>query len=128
MTEYLAENSRLKQASRQYAKGQLSLESFRQLRREMLDALEAGQVATYSAELEASLLAAAEPEEAAPTSHEVLYKTMPPNSELASQLEALLEPEVPEVADWDSNTRILAIVLVVALLIALGTLLYVFVL
>lgn len=128
MTEYLAENSRLKQASRQYAKGQLSLESFRQLRREMLDALEAGQVATYSAELEASLLAAAEPEEAASTSHEVLYKTMPPNTELASQLEALLEPEVPEVADWDSNTRILAIVLVVALLIALGTLLYVFVL
>lgn len=127
MTEYLAENSRLKQASRQYAKGQISLEDFRQLRWEMIDALEAGQVGQYQPEEEDGPVDSLS---ISPASLEgdVLYKTMPPNTQVAAEVEAALNPEAPAVADWDNNTRILAIVLAVALLIALSTLVYVFVL
>ena len=41
MTEYLAENSRLRQLSRRYSEGQASLEEFRAARRDILVALEA---------------------------------------------------------------------------------------
>lgn len=125
MTEYLAENSRLKQASRLYAKEQMSLADFRLLRRNIIDALEAGQVGVYEAVEEP--LPFEGPLAGTHAETDVLYKTMPPNSGLLAEIEAALsqEGDEPVVADWDSNTRILAIVLAVALLIALLTLLYV---
>ncbi len=128
MTEYLAENSRLRQLSRQHAEGQLSLEDYRAARREIIAALEAGQLQSVVQPVEEPA-----PEFTAdatgirlPDDSSVFYKTMPPRV-----MSAEPDPDVsppPATGAWDGNTQALAIVLAVSLLTALGTLLYVFVL
>lgn len=125
MTEYLAENSRLRQLSRRYADGQLELREYRAARREILDALEAGQTQAAVA----APLAEEKPRSTfdatdirLPDDSTVFYKTMPPR--VASAESASIEPVA--VAAWDSNTRMLAVVLSVSLLLALGALFYVF--
>jgi hypothetical protein len=47
MTEYLVENARLRQLSRQYAEERLSVEEYRAARRLIIDALEAGSVGEW---------------------------------------------------------------------------------
>lgn len=130
MAEYLAENSRLRQLSRRYAEGQLGFDDYRDARREILTALEAGvlQAAPVPDAPEGitgpSVFAATDlhlPDDSA-----VFYKTMPPSAPVSSAAEAV--PRAEEVATWDSHTQILASVLGVALLIAIVALVYVFVL
>ncbi len=136
MTEYLAENSRLRQLSRRYAENQLALEDYRAARREILEALEAGQSQP------AALPPLEEPTPASPAFNAdstgmrlpddsaVFYKTMPPRVPAADVTPAAT-PVLPADAaldGFDSNARVLAVVLVVALLIALLALVYVFIL
>lgn len=132
MTEYLAENSRLRQLSRRYAEGQLGFGDYRSARREILEALEAGRIAaqggTDTAEVE---VVSAEDEFSRtdmrlPDDSTVFYKTMPPRVLVPEAPEAVMPAE--SASSWDSHTQVLAIVLTVSLLIALGALIYVFVL
>lgn len=128
MAEYLAENSRLRQLSRRYADGQLGLEDYRSARREILEALEAGKLqAATEAESDAALGVTDPAGFAATNVHlpddsAVFYKTMPPRATVHAA-ELASSAAVPTL---DSHTRILAIVLGVALLIALAALVYVF--
>lgn len=126
--EYLAENARLRQLSRRHSEGQLSAADYRSARREILEALEAGQAQTGFVEPEPvaeSPSAVADDAEAtgvrAPEDATVFLKTMPPT---AGPVAASLPP--PPAAGWDGNTRVLAVVLGVSLLLALGALVYVF--
>lgn len=121
MSEYLAENSRLRQLSRRYSDGQLAFGEYRAARRELLGALESGQVQTGAAPLfdvpAPEVAAEALPREF-PDDEAVFLKTMPPH---------IPDAEAPVAAlPWDGHTRILAVVLGVSLLLALGALFYVF--
>lgn len=126
MAEYLAENSRLRLLSRRYSEGQVSFEDFRAARREILEALEAGQVQAVAAPLQAE--PESEPEATAPSlqaqpeDEAVFLKTMPPHVPVA---EPALAMPVAEPG-WDPHTRVLAVVLGVAFVLALGALFYVF--
>lgn len=120
MTEYLAENSRLRQLSRRYSENQISLEEFRAGRREIIEALEAGE--TLEA-VDEPASAGAEPvfsrtDLRLPDDSNVILKTMPPQ---------VLIPAEP-APSWDGNARVLAAVLAVSLLVAVGALTYVFIL
>lgn len=144
MTEYLAENSRLRQLSRRYAENQLAYEDYRLARREILEALEAGQ--TQSAALPPleetpSATPAFSGDSTGirlPDDSAVFYKTMPPRVSAQPDVAAAVpsitpaaSPSLPADAaldGFDHNARVLAIVLVVALLIALLALVYVFIL
>ena len=124
MAEYLVENARLRQLSRQYAEEQLPFEEYREARRQMLEALESGEVQTVAvADIlpEASGFRASKTSVGLPDDAAVFYKTMPPQGPAT---------EAPEErsAVWDDNTQVLALVLVLSLLIALGALVYVFIL
>lgn len=124
MAEYLVENARLRQLSRQYAEEQLPFEAYREARRAILEALEAGEVQSGAvadimpsvSATSADLTSVRLPDDAA-----VFYKTMPPQVPVADSTE-----ERSPV--WDDNTQVLALVLVLSLLIALGALVYVFIL
>lgn len=129
MTEYLAENSRLRQLSRRYAEGQLGFGEFRSARRDILEALEAGRAGP---EIEVEPEPAVTAQDAfdatdmrLPDDSTVFYKTMPPGVLVPAE-----SPEVPAQAapSWDRHTQVLAAVLVASLVIALGALVYVFVL
>lgn len=123
MAEYLVENARLRQLSRQYAEEILPPEEYRAARRAILDALEAGRVETGPAS-EIVPVQSAETVEANRQLVEdfsVFYKTMPPQ---AAETESRDESSLV----WDDNTQVLALVLVLSLLIALGALVYVFIL
>ena len=122
MTEYLAENSRLRQLSRRYSEGQASLEEFRAARREILEALEAGQVQTSAAPLHDEPVATSPAMRHVDDDETVFLKTMPPHIPVAEA--AASAPAV--AAGWDTHTRILALVLGVAFVLALGALFYVF--
>ena len=129
MTEYLAENSRLRQLSRRYAEGQLDFGAFRSARREILEALERGQVG-QPADAEADTGIPVEEAFGAtdmrlPDDSSVFYKTMPPQVLIPAESPAVPAEAAPA---WDRHTQVLAVVLVVSLLIALGALVYVFVL
>jgi hypothetical protein len=120
MTEYLAENSRLRQLSRRYSENQITLEEFRAGRREIIEALEAGE--TLEA-FDEPASAGAEPvfsrtDLRLPDDSNTILKTMPPQ---------VLIPAEPAPA-WDGNARVLAAVLAVSLLVAVGALTYVFIL
>lgn len=124
--EYLVENARLRQLSRQYAEERLSVEEYRAARRALIEALESGKVESSPAG-ESMPAIAAEARNAAstrlPDDSAVFYKTMPPH---ASGAPATSGGDGGSV--WDDNTQVLALVLVLSLLIALGALVYVFVL
>jgi hypothetical protein len=131
MTEYLAENARLRQLSRRYAEGQLALEDYRAARREILDALEAGKVQVQQAAAPAVEAPRREPDLEAtgvrlPDDSEVFYKTMPPHAAESTPASAAVAAEARETVGWDSPTRILAVVLGVSLLLAVSALVYVF--
>ncbi len=134
MTEYLAENSRLRQLSRRYAENQLPFEDYRAARREILEALEAGQ--TQSAALPpledtpalAAAATAASSDLRLPDDSTVFYKTMPPRVPVQPETPAPMLHADAALDGFDSNARVLAVVLVVALLIALLALVYVFIL
>lgn len=123
MAEYLVENARLRQLSRQYAEEILLPGEYRAARRAILDALEAGRVESGPA-VEIEPVQSAETVEANRQLVEDFsgfYKTMPPHVQ---------ETESREESSpvWDDNTQVLALVLVLSLLIALGALVYVFIL
>lgn len=119
MTEYLAENARLRQLSRRYAEGQLPFAEYRTARRELIEALEAGTVLAPPP-LEAVPAAVTTPAVAPLADDEgVFLKTMPPQGPEAA-------PAAPAPAAWDGHTRILAVVMGVSFLLALGALVYVF--
>lgn len=123
MTEYLVENARLRQLSRQYAEERLTEGEYRAARCAIIDALESGHVERPSAEDVMPVVSAEGGESGTrqPDDSVVFYKTMPPHlPEMVSREEA--SPV------WDDNTQILALVLVLSLLIALGALVYVFIL
>jgi hypothetical protein len=131
MSEYLAENARLRQLSRRLAEGQLPLAEFRAARRELLNALEAGRVQAAPPVEPTPAPRAPEPSEATgiraaemspPEEATMFFKTLPPEDASADEAAALPAP----VASWDSHTRVLALVLGVSLLLALGALIYVF--
>lgn len=82
MAEYLAENSRLRQLSRRYAKAELAKEDYRIARREILDALESGKVEAFIAA--EPVVPSVKTETAAMESTAVYYKTMPPSGVSAS--------------------------------------------
>jgi len=124
MTEYLVENARLRQLSRQYAEEQLPFESYREARRAMLDALEAGEVQNGTVADIMPVISTTRADQTSvrlPDDAAVFYKTMPPQVPGADSTE-----ENSPV--WDDNTQVLALVLVLSLLIALGALVYVFIL
>lgn len=125
MTEYLAENSRLRQLSRRYSEGQIVFGEYRAVRREILEALEAGQVQVGAAPLhDAPPPASDSSPPALPVDPEAVFlKTMPPQVPVEEPVAA--QAPVPAVS-WDGHTRILAAVLGVALVLALGALFYVF--
>lgn len=126
MSEYLAENSRLRQLSRRYSDGQLAFGEYRAARRELLGALESGQVQTGAAPLfdvpAPEVAAEALPREF-PDDEAVFLKTMPPH---IPDAEAPVGAAPVAALPWDGHTRILAVVLGVSLLLALGALFYVF--
>lgn len=129
MAEYLAENARLRQLSRRYAEGQLPFEDYRAGRRAIIEALEAGVSEAVPADDGGTATDPATPAAAfdatdvrLPDDSAVFYKTMPPHVPTAA------DDKPAAATDWDSNTQVLALVLVSALLIALGALVYVFVL
>ncbi len=138
MAEYLAENSRLRQLSRRYAENQLAFEDYRAARRQILEALEAGQSQSAALPPLAEPTPAASPVLAAestgirlPDDSAVFYKTMPPRVTASAEVTPPATPVLPADAGldgFDSNARVLAIVLVLALLIALLALIYVFIL
>ena len=125
MTEYLAENSRLRQLARRYAEGQLALEEYRAARREILEALEADQAqAVAAAPTPAELPSSPATETGArePADDATLFfETTPSQATGDVAIAAAVEP-----AGWDSNTRILAAVLGIFLLLAISALVYVF--
>lgn len=125
MAEYLAENSRLRLLSRRYSEGQITFEDYRAARREILVALEAGEVQAAAAPLypepEPEVTAPAAP--AVPDDEAVFLKTMPPQVPVNGAA-TVAAPEAP--AGWDAHTRVLAVVLAVAFVLALGALFYVF--
>ncbi|MCD6060756.1 MAG: hypothetical protein K0R03_616 [Moraxellaceae bacterium] len=132
MTEYLAENARLRQLSRRYADGQLSLEDYRTARREIIEALEAGEVQSQQT-VPPVPAPRREPDMDStdirlPDDSEVFYKTMPPHALSSEPVPASAgAPAAPgEQAGWDSHTRILAAVLGFSLLLAVSALVYVF--
>lgn len=124
MREYLVENARLRQLSRQHAEERLTDDAYRSARRSIIDALEQGRVESSAAGDVMPVVTA--PADAVTGMHQpddsaVFYKTMPPQvPESASREEA--------TPVWDDNTQVLALVLVLSLLIALGALVYVFIL
>lgn len=124
MREYLVENARLRQLSRQHAEERLTDDAYRSARRSIIDALEQGRVESGAAGDVMPVVTA--PADAVAGMHQpddsaVFYKTMPPQvPESASREEA--------TPVWDDNTQVLALVLVLSLLIALGALVYVFIL
>lgn len=123
MTEYLAENSRLRQLSRRYSEGQIAFGEYRAVRREILGALEAGQVQVGAASLHDPSPSGDTLPLARPADPEAVFlKTMPPQVPLEEP--AALLPVA--AVSWDGHTRILAAVLGVALVLALGALFYVF--
>lgn len=138
MAEYLAENSRLRQLSRRYAESQLAFEDYRAARREILEALEAGHSQSAALPPLEEPTPTATPVFAAdstgirlPDDSAVFYKTMPPRVSAPAEVTPTATPVLPADAaldGFDSNARILAVVLVVALLIALLALVYVFIL
>lgn len=124
MREYLVENARLRQLSRQHAEERLTDDAYRSARRAIIEALEQGRVESGAAGDAMPVVTASadavtgmhQPDDSA-----VFYKTMPPQvPEAASREEA--------TPVWDDNTQVLALVLVLSLLIALGALVYVFIL
>jgi hypothetical protein len=127
MTEYLVENARLRQLSRQYAEERLTVDAYRTARRAIIDALEAGKV-ERSGTSDSMPVIATDAHEATnvrqPDDAAVFYKTMPPQVPRADAVPSKEE----SVSVWDDNTQVLALVLVVSLLIALGALAYVFIL
>jgi hypothetical protein len=134
MAEYLAENSQLRQLSRRYAEGKLAFADYREARREILRALNAGTVQAYTEEpIVASRI---EPDVDStnvrlPDDSPVFYKTMPPRAQTAVLAEEASDTDSAAPATheaWDGSTRTLAMVLGVLLLIAVGALIYVFVL
>lgn len=127
MAEYLAENARLRQLSRRFSEGQLSFGEYRAGRRAILEALEAGEVD------HAPPLADAPTEPATSTlvrepgdDEAVFLKTMPPQVPVAAEAPVPVPAPAAVAAGWDGHTRVLAAVLGVALLLALGALFYVF--
>jgi hypothetical protein len=136
MTEYLAENSRLRQLSRRYAENQLAYDDYRLARREILAALEAGQIQSAALPPLEESCPVVEPNPDAtglrlPDDSAVFYKTMPPRASAQAEITPTATPVVPADAGldgFDSNAKVLAVVLVVALLIALTALIYVFIL
>ena len=127
MTEYLFVHARLRQLSRQYAEERLSAEDYRTARRVIIEALEAGQVESGQSDYVMPIIAP-EPHDTAsmrqPDDSAVFYKTMPPH--VPGSATAASEEE--GISVWDDNTQILALVLVLSLVIALGALIYVFIL
>jgi hypothetical protein len=142
MTEYLAENSRLRQLSRQYARGLLAQADYRAARHRILEALEAGQVEAGFIEPAVPLV---EPEPvSAAESTAVFLKTVPPGQITATSTattaeqaydeassEGLVEVSAEEeglgaVSPFDGHSKVLAVVLLVLLLVVTGMLVYVF--
>lgn len=123
MTEYLAENARLRQLSRRYAEGQLPFEEYRASRREIIESLEAGEVLAASPAQEPAAVTAPA---VAPLSDDegVFLKTMPPH--VAEDAALAAAAAAPAPAAWDGHTRVLAVVLGMSFLLALGALFYVF--
>lgn len=134
MAEYLAENSRLRQLSRRHADGQLDQADYRAQRREILEALEAGRSQSAALPPLDEKPAAAEftgdsTDLRLPDDSHVFYKTMPPRAPVEPAAEQAPAATGSASAEgWDGNTRVLAAVLGVALVIALGALAYVFIL
>lgn len=132
MTEYLAENSRLRQLSRRYSEGQVAFDEYRAARREIIVALEAGEVQVGAAPLHDEPVAAGDvttpPHPVA--SDAVFLKTMPPHATVDEPEAVPAAATVAAVAPagWDSHTRILAIVLGLVAVLALAGLIYVMVL
>lgn len=123
MTEYLAENARLRQLSRRYAEGELPFDEYRAARREIIASLEAGELlAAPPAGEPAAVTAPA----VAPLADDegVFLKTMPPQVAEDAALAAAATAAPP--AAWDGHTRVLAVVLGMSFLLALGALVYVF--
>lgn len=147
MAEYLAENSKLRQLSRRFSSGQLSLDDFRAARRSIIEALESGQV--DSSVTVAPIIPDA-PVGSLPKLDDtaVFYKTMPPGSieetvqESAGKVAEVAE-ETAETGNldndaigeavndapamiWDGNTKVLAVILAVLLSLTIIGLIYVF--
>jgi hypothetical protein len=128
MTEYLAENSRLRQLSRRYSEGQIAYGEYRAARREIIEALEAGEVQTSAAPLHDEPLADAVTQPPHPVEDDAVFlKTMPPRATLDEPVPAAAAV-VAAPAGWDNHTRILAAVLGLLALLALAGLVYVMVL
>jgi hypothetical protein len=140
MLEYLAENASLRQWSRRYVAGEVTLDEYRAARRTIIEALEQGKVMSVSpaqAQDFAATLSEAtrDPrafEESGNWSGEVAALMTPaagvpvaPDAKPAAPA-----PTAPEASGsgLDPNSLVLAGVLILAALIALGVLVYVFVL
>lgn len=135
MTEYLAENSRLRQLSRRYAENQLGYDDYRAARREILEALEAGKIQSATLppleETAPDVIGTDATGIRLPDDSAVFYKTMPPRVVSQPEMTPTETPVLPADAaldGFDGNARVLAAVLAVALLIALTALIYVFIL
>lgn len=128
MTEYLAENSRLRQLSRRYTEDQISFGEYRAGRRAIIEALEAGRIEAGAAPWRDEPPSAAAAPRTPPGADDdaVFLKTMPPRVTAVEPAAdtALATP----AAGWDNHTRILAAVLGLLALLAAAGLIYVMVL
>lgn len=127
MMEYVVENEKLRKLSRAYSDGRMPLTEYRENRRQILLALDAGQV---ESDLDIDALESMKSERPTlelrlPDDFQGFYKTMPPSNKLLANQEEplLLEP----AQDWDDNTRMLATIIVISIVVAILTLVYVFV-
>lgn len=131
--EYLAENASLRQWSKRYVAGEISLEDYRAARRTIVEALEAGEVATVlPSQLDDFVSTLSE------ATHDP--KAFEESGDWTGETAAVLTPAkgVPVAAGsvaaaaatrgLDANSLALAIVLLLAAIVAVGVFAYVFIL
>lgn len=145
MQEYLAENARLRQLSKRYAAAEIGLDEYRAARRAIIEALEAGEREQGSPLQELEQAGQSAPSAALtdpglhlgpgnPADGTVFTRALASSPSPVDEPQTLPDFEMapPEPAadsgPMDSHTLALLVILVVALVIALSALVYVFIL
>jgi hypothetical protein len=131
MHEYLAENANLRQWSRRYVAGEITLEDYRAARRSIIEALEAGSVASVLPSQVQDFVATLSEASHDPQAFEESGDWSGPSSSVltpANGVPVASGAAAPASSGLDPNSLVLAIILGLAALTGVGVLVYVFVL
>ena len=132
MQEYLAENASLRQWSRRYVAGEITLEDYRAARRSIVEALEAGDVASVLPAQMPDFVATLSEPSGDPQAFEESGDWSGPSSSVLTPASGV--PVAPpgssqstvSPSGLDANSMVLAIILALAAFVAVGVLVYVF--